>query len=32
VVGWFGALAEGSIALPLDGLFQRWLYQRGKPR
>lgn len=28
----FIALAEGITGRQLDGLFQRWLYQRGKPR
>jgi aminopeptidase N len=31
-IGQFEALAEEVSGRPLDGLFQRWLYQRGKPR
>lgn len=31
-IGEFKALAERLSGRDLDGLFQRWLYQRGKPR
>jgi len=31
-IGEFTALAEQLSGQQLDGLFQRWLYQRGKPR
>jgi aminopeptidase N len=31
-IGEFTALAEQISGQELDGLFQRWLYQRGKPR
>ena len=30
-IGEFTDLAERSAAAELDNLFQRWLYQRGKP-